>query len=74
MEQQIKDVCTNVDEMKKNNTSEHAEIKQMIRDFIDGADSKYAPRVAWDIVKIALGVIITGAVGLVVYLIQRHIL
>lgn len=69
--QQIK---TEIAEIKSDNKSEHGEIKQIIKDFIDGADSKYAPRVAWDIVKIGIGVLITASVGLVIYLIEKHII
>jgi uncharacterized membrane-anchored protein YjiN (DUF445 family) len=74
VETKLQDVCEDIQEIKTTNTTEHSEIKQMIKDFIDGADGKYAPRVAWDIVKIALGVVITASVGLVVYLIERHII
>ena len=30
--------------IKESNTKEHLEIKEMISDFIDSADSKYAPK------------------------------
>lgn len=58
-----------VKNLKDNNTKEHTEIKKLIKDFIESADDKYAPRWLMTVLSWIAGILaLVIAMGIVKYL------
>jgi hypothetical protein len=62
MEQKLDDVCADL-----------TEIKATIKDFIESADSKYAPRWVADLMKTGIGIITVSALGFLVWVLQQYL-
>lgn len=59
-----------VDQVRKDNLADHKEIIEKIDKFIEQADKRYAPMIAWK----AIWWIITGVCGAVLAVIMKTIL
>jgi hypothetical protein len=74
VETQIKDMGQRMDRQFGENAETNRRIESKLDDFISCADKKFAPAwVAW-FIKLWIGGLLTSAIGLLVYLIQKHII
>lgn len=63
MAERITAVEVEVSNMKETNTREHAEMKNMIKCFIDSAPSKFASKNVEKVLYTGIGVVVAGFLG-----------
>ena len=70
MAERMAKVETEVTNLKDSNTREHDELKEMIKEFIDSADSKFASKttekLVYGMVALILVGFVTGVIALVI--------
>ncbi len=69
MQNDIKNICKKMDIGDERNVSEHKEIKDLIQNFINNADKKYASKLTEKVVYTLCGVILVS----VIYLILKSV-
>jgi len=58
----------------KLNDDAHLRIEQKIDELPDRLKGEFSGKWVENIVKVGLGVVLSGAIGLVIYLIERHLI
>jgi len=69
MVERVARVETEIANLKVSNTSEHQEFKEIIKEFIDSADTKYASKIVERLVYGIVGTILIAFLGAVITLI-----